>query len=60
MVLGLRGIAKGKEICGEGCKRGKDEQAIDENLAKQLRLQELKYKTKHDISLKYQLFLSWK
>lgn len=30
------------------------------NLAKQLKLQELKYKTKHDISLKHQLFRPWK
>lgn len=30
---------------------GKDGQAIDEKLAKQLKLQKLKYKTKHNISL---------
>ena len=53
LVLGLHGIAKGKELCGEGCMMGKDGQAIDEKLAKQLKLQKLKYKTKHDISLKH-------
>lgn len=60
MVLGLYGIAKGKQICGEGSKREKGGQTVDENLAKQLMLQELKCKTKHDISLKHQLFLFWK
>lgn len=37
---------------------GEDGQAIDGNLAKQLKLQEHKYKTKHGIALKDQLFLS--
>lgn len=50
------GLPKENRFVGAS-KRGKDGQAIDENLAKQLMLREIKYKTKHDVSLKHQLFL---